>query len=330
MRRPADAAWTGTGIASCALEAAVAVRCIDIVMLGIAAVAVVCLHRRAGIAARSLAWWFGSLAVFATVVATFDAVFYGGPFKTGYGAGEITFSTSAIVPNLNPERFFLSTHLLVASMPALVVGLTALVWMGARNWCTTGITPPICKPRPGPWPCATPSSGSSWPPGGWGSGGSTRPTPGRPRWVPARPAEWWAGVSGALHAVGGGGGGGAIHVIRFYLPAIGLIALLSAWPLAQLPRWFPLGGARRARRPGPVVVRGPSTAAGAAGGPAGGFPGGNSAGVPATGRAGPGGSPLPGTNLPEAADPLGRRRVRTIGRWRASGRWSPLTRTPSA
>jgi hypothetical protein len=29
---------------------------------------------------------------------------------------------------------------------------------------------------------------------------------------------------------------GAIHVIRFYLPALGLIALLAAWPLARLLR----------------------------------------------------------------------------------------------
>ena len=34
--------------------------------------------------------------------------------------------------------------------------------------------------------------------------------------------------------------GGDIHVIRFYLPAIGLISLLGAWLLAQLPRWLPV------------------------------------------------------------------------------------------
>ena len=35
-------------------------------------------------------------------------------------------------------------------------------------------------------------------------------------------------------------GGNSIHLIRFYLPAIGLIALLGAWLLVQLPKWLPV------------------------------------------------------------------------------------------
>jgi hypothetical protein len=29
-----------------------------------------------------------------------------------------------------------------------------------------------------------------------------------------------------------------VHVVRFYVPALGLIALLAAWIFKQLPRWF--------------------------------------------------------------------------------------------
>ncbi len=36
------------------------------------------------------------------------------------------------------------------------------------------------------------------------------------------------------------GAGSDIHVIRFYLPALGLISLLAAWLLVQLPRWLPV------------------------------------------------------------------------------------------
>jgi hypothetical protein len=36
------------------------------------------------------------------------------------------------------------------------------------------------------------------------------------------------------------GNNSTVQVVRFYLPAIGLIALLGAWLLVQLPRWLPL------------------------------------------------------------------------------------------
>ena len=54
-------------------------------------------------------------------------------------------------------------------------------------------------------------------------------------WVLYSAYNWTAQAGSA----GGGGSGGGIHLIRFYLPAIGLIALLGAWLLVQLPRWLP-------------------------------------------------------------------------------------------
>ena len=59
----------------------------------------------------------------------FDATFYGGPLKTGYGAGEITFSLSAVVPNLK----LMPAHL-VEAIPAVVLGLAALAWMAVRRY----------------------------------------------------------------------------------------------------------------------------------------------------------------------------------------------------
>jgi hypothetical protein len=33
------------------------------------------------------------------------------------------------------------------------------------------------------------------------------------------------------------GSGNPVHVIRFYLPALGLISMLAAWFVLRLPRW---------------------------------------------------------------------------------------------
>jgi hypothetical protein len=78
--------------------------------------------------------------------------------------------------------------------------------------------------------------------------------------------------------------GSGIHVVRFYLPALGLISLLGAWLLAQLPRWLP------------VVILIVLIGLGAKSYPdlvAGGFTGPGMGGLP-PGLGGPGGAPAPG------------------------------------
>ena len=45
-------------------------------------------------------------------------------------------------------------------------------------------------------------------------------------------------IGGGIGA-GPGGDGQGVHVIRFYVPAIGPIALLAAYTLSRLPRWAP-------------------------------------------------------------------------------------------
>jgi len=253
-----------------ALEAAVFIRYTDVVLLAVATIAVLCFHRRAHMAARALWWWFGSLGAFAALVLLFDATFYGGPLKTGYGAGEITFSLSAIGPNLR----LMPSHL-VEAIPALLLGLAALGWIAVRLVLSTGNVDP---------PVATTSRrdaavGSVLAVGWFGLWGLYA-------------AYTWTARMGAGGGPGGGGGGGAIHIIRFYLPAIGLIALLGAWFLAQLPRWLP-----------PVLLAAVAglgiwsfeslTAVGALGGAGGGIPGLPGAG----GGVGPGSGPPPGGRL---------------------------------
>jgi hypothetical protein len=41
--------------------------------------------------------------------------------------------------------------------------------------------------------------------------------------------------------MGVGGIDSDVHVVRFYVPALGLMALLGAWLLTRIPGWFALG-----------------------------------------------------------------------------------------
>ncbi len=119
--------WIGlAGFA--ALEAAVFVRYTDIVVLGCAVVAVAAAWRLRAVPAAALGWWLGSVAVTIAGVALFDDLVYGGPLRSGYQPGEITFSLSAVLPNLR----YMPAHL-IAAMPMLVPGLAALAWIAGRR-----------------------------------------------------------------------------------------------------------------------------------------------------------------------------------------------------
>jgi hypothetical protein len=97
--------------------------------------------------------------------------------------------------------------------------------------------------------------------------------------------------------------GSSVHVVRFYLPALGLVALLGAWFLAQLPRWtaavvLVLLVALGAWDYPQLVASGQGAPGGAFGGPPGGGPG----GPPGGGPFGPPGGP-PADGGPPAAGP---------------------------
>lgn len=71
-----------------------------------------------GRAYLSPTWWLASVGVFGAGVAIFDTLIYGGPLRSGYRPGEITFSLGALGPNLR----YMPAHL-IRAMPMLVLGL---------------------------------------------------------------------------------------------------------------------------------------------------------------------------------------------------------------
>jgi hypothetical protein len=201
--------WVGL-LAFLALEAAVFVRYTDIVVLGCAVVAVVAAWRRrsARLPAAALGWWLGSVAVFGAGVAVFTAVVYGGPLKSGYQPGEITFSLGAIPSNLR----YLPAHL-ISAMPMLVLGLAALACIAWRRMRLAG-TDDARRDF-----AVALALGASWF-SVWG----------------LYAAYTWTAAPGLA----------TLQAARFYVPAIGAISLLGAWLVARLPRDLPRHVPRRA------------------------------------------------------------------------------------
>jgi hypothetical protein len=194
-------------LAFLALDGAVFIRYSDLVVLLVAVVAVLCVARSARLTWPMVVGWCGVVAVFGVFDLVLNHFLYGGVFTTGYRSGIVTFRATALWPNLErmPSR-------LVESMPAAVLALGALFWIGGRF---------VARRRVGP-----------------SFRGSTR----RDALVALVLAVGWF----ALWALYGTytwtvgqtlGPGNPIHVVRFYVPVLGLITLLGAWLLTRLPRW---------------------------------------------------------------------------------------------
>lgn len=204
---------TGTGLLGfLAIEAAVFVRYTDIVVLGCAVVTVLAARRLrpASTPPASLWWWLGSVALFGAGVALFDDAVYGGPLKSGYRPGEVTFSLGAIIPNLRS----MPPHLLQA-MPVLVLALAGVVWITLR-WVRLR------------------------------RAGGDRPAAARRDFaVGLALALSWFTVWGlyAAYAWTAQPGLGTVQTARFYVPAMGAITLLGAWPLGRLLDRVPLAAA---------------------------------------------------------------------------------------
>ena len=194
--------WVGlAGFA--ALEAAVFVRYTDVVVLVCAVAAVVVAWKLRAVPAAALRWWLGSVAVFGTAVALFDDLVYGGPLSSGYRPGEITFSLGAVLPNLR----YMPAHLIQA-MPMLVLGLAALAWIAAR-W--------VRLRRAGDERAAHAR---------------------RDLAVGLALAASWFSVWGlyAAYTWTANAFGSTLQFARFYVPAVGAIALLGSWLVTRLPR----------------------------------------------------------------------------------------------
>jgi hypothetical protein len=192
-----------------ALEATTFSRYTNIAVLGCAVIAVLAAWRlrAARLPGRVVAWWLASACVFGTGVAIFNTLIYGGPLRSGYRPGEITFSLSAIGDNLR----YMPAHLIQA-MPMLVLGLGALmgiavVWLRARR-----------------------------------AGGERTATARRDLAVGAALAGSWAAIW-ALYATYAWTAVpflSTLQAVRFYVPALGPITLLGAWLLVRVPRGQPL------------------------------------------------------------------------------------------
>jgi hypothetical protein len=196
---------SGVGLAGfAAIEIATFVRYTDIVILGCAGVAVIAAWwlRAARLPRRTLCWWLASVAAFAAGVAVFDDLVYGSPLTTGYQPGEVTFSPGAIGPNLR----LMPAHLMQA-MPMLVFGLIALAWIFLR-W--------LVLRR------ADSEAGAV----------ARRDLP-----VAAALAASWFAIWGLYSAYTWTTDPTSVtvQVVRFYVPAIGLMALLGAWLVTRIP-----------------------------------------------------------------------------------------------
>ena len=209
--------WVGlAGFA--AIEIATFVRYTNIVILGCAVVAVILAWRlrAARLPLRTLCWWLASVAVFGAGVAIFDDLVYGGPLITGYQPGEVTFGLGAIGPNLR----LMPAHLMQA-MPMLVFGLIALAWIILR-WLVLRRV-----------------------------GGQAGAVARRDLSVGAALATSWFAIWGLYSAYTWTADPTSVtvQVVRFYLPAIGAIALLGAWLVTRIP-----GRARRAGLTSAAVI----------------------------------------------------------------------------
>ncbi len=200
--------WAGVA-AFVALAAATFTRYTDIVVLGCAVLAAIVAWRLRQVPGRALAWWLGTVALCGAAIALFNDLVYGGPLKSGYPPGLIQFSLRAIPLNLR----YMPAHLIV-SMPMLVLGLAALVWIIAQ----------ALRQRD-----AGPGSAAS---------AERSPAARQDLAVGLALAASWAAVWGlyaaytwtAVPAIS------TLQAVRFYVPAMAPIALLGAWLITRLPR----------------------------------------------------------------------------------------------
>ena len=205
------ARWrTWAGLAGfLALEAAAFTRYTDIVVLGCAVVAVIVATwlPAARLPRYALAWWLGSVVVFCAGVGLFDTLAYGGPLRSGYRPGEIRFSVSAIWPNLR-----VMPRDLIWTTPMFALGLAALAWIiaaWARRRRAVGEQATVVRRDL----VVGLSLAASW----------------LAIWGLYSAYTWTAPAAGAF------GPPIVFPFVRFYVPALGAIALLGAWLVTRVP-----------------------------------------------------------------------------------------------
>lgn len=196
-------------IAFLALEGAVLIRYTDVTVLLVAVIAVIALRRACVLSRATVLTWMAVVVWLGAAGIELNHLLYGGTTTTGYPSGLITFGTSAILPNL--ERM---PRELVESMPMLILAFASVVWIVVRLIQSRRVDPRF-PPRLRARQDAVVALALGV---GWFS-----------VWALYATYTWTVGQTlGTVIP---------IHVVRFYVPALGLIALLAAWFVKQLPRW---------------------------------------------------------------------------------------------
>jgi hypothetical protein len=202
-----------------AIEGAVFIRYTNVLELGVAIVAVLVLAKRCAISWRSVFVWMTSVVLFGAGVLAFDQWAYGKATSTGYSPGEISFSFSSLWPNLK-----LMPKQLTTSMPVWILSALALAWIVTRFVRRLRVSSDDAQSNTSRDLIVAVVLAAGW----------------LGLWFLYLTYTWTAQMG-----AGPGGGSGTVHVIRFYLPALGLIALLATWLLVHLHRilsWFVLLG----------------------------------------------------------------------------------------
>jgi hypothetical protein len=187
-----------------ALEVASFVRYTDIVLLSCACIAVAAAWRdgAAHLDGRMLCLWLGSALAFAAGLGLFNDLVYGGALKSGYQPGEITFALGAVGANLR----LMPRHMLQA-MPMLLLGLIALAWIPSA-WLKH-LRGTVEQRGVARRDLAIGAAlGGSW----------------FAIWALYSTYTWTTDPTNA-----------GVSDVRFYVPAIGCIALLGAWLVTRIP-----------------------------------------------------------------------------------------------
>ena len=197
--------WVGLG-GFAALELAVFVRYTDVVVLGCAVGAVLFARRSKGLGTppTAMRWWLWSAAGALLGVAAFNTAVYGGPLTSGYRPGEIRFELSALWSNAR----YMPLHLLDA-MPVLIPALAAAAGIARQRWRTVAtIDDRQDEPTHRDFAVGL-ALAASW----------------FAVWAVYAFYDWTARP-----------GGTTLQVARFYVPALGAMALLAAWLLTRISR----------------------------------------------------------------------------------------------
>ena len=189
-----------------ALEAAVFVRYTDVVFLACAVLAVLAARRSrlVSVPVRGQWWWLGSVLPFGIFLGWVNDALYGGPARTGYSGQEAAFGVTAVGLNLK----IMPVHL-VAAMPVLFVALGGLASIAA-GYLRRG-------------PADDPGDD----------------TAARDLGIGLVLALAWAalwGLYAAYEWTARFPQGSTLQLVRFYLPAIAVMALLGARLLVRFPR----------------------------------------------------------------------------------------------